>query len=319
VIAEKTNIPDLIEWLDLDKLHVHAPTTVVLVCGGKHDIANEGDPTSFRNAFFKIAISAPFSEMDCRVPEEMSIYGPGRNYKDWMEFEVDFAQLCQLIMLFCESEGSIAELGTFAGVEEIARKLVVIIDEVNFRSDSYITLGPVTSIKDKYGQYSIYVMKYSGLNIEHRRGFSGVNLEEFRRRLADFIPGALDARKEPRAFDRLRSGHRIKLITGLVQHFGALTKDEIEFMLWCMDVSVTSEDVLKYIECAKLIDWLAEDVSGVNTYYVSRQNRDAFEYKLVDREGVPKIGKLAWRALVRQYWKEKDPERFGAIISVVEI
>ena len=255
--------------------------------------------------------------MDCRVPEEMDIYGPGKNYKNWMEFEVDLAQLCQLIMLFCESEGSIAEFGTFANVDEIARKLVVIIDDVNFKSESYITLGPITSIKDKYGQSSIYVMKYAGLGIEHKRGFAGFNFEEFRRRLAEFIPDALEVRKEPRAFDKGRSGHRIKLITGLVQHFGALTRDEVEFILWCMGIVVTSDEIGKYIECAKLIDWIDEDVAGAQTFYVSKQDRDAFEYKLIDSDGAPKLSKVVWRALVREYWKEKDPDRFGAIISVV--
>lgn len=317
MIAEKTNVPDLIEWIDLDKLHVHAPTTVVLVCGGTKNIKIEDPSISFRDGFLKISLRSPLSKSDFRTPEDVTIYGPNRPYNDWMTFEADFAQICQLVMLFCESEGSIAELGTFANIDEIARKLLVLIDEINFKSPSYIKLGPIQAINERYGRSSLFVINYAGLGITHKGGFSGLDLDEFHRRLSAIIPGAIDRHKDPRTFDRARAGHKIKFMTGMIQHFGALTRDEIEFILWCVGIKIDGNEIDKYIECAKIIEWIAEDPRGERTFYTAYQDRDAFEYSLIAKKGVPTISKAAWRAQVRQYWQTNDPDRFASILSVL--
>ncbi len=316
MIAEKTSIPDIIEWLDLGKLHVHAPTTVVLVCGGPFDITGVS-PLSFRDAFLKITSNIPFNKIKFSIPEEADIYGPKRTYTNWMDFEADFAQICQMVMLFCESEGSIAELGGFAQIDEIARKLFVLVDEVNYKEKSYIMLGPIQAVQEKYPLASVYVINYEGLGVEHGKGFAGLDLSELKNRLAVEVPHNIEKLKDPRTFDKDRAGHKIKFITGMVQHFGALTIEEIEVILYSVGIEASRDDVGKYIDCAKFIGWVREDVRGSKTYYVSIENDvDAFDYPILKAKGAPTLNKAAWKAQVRAYWMKADPERFRSITAV---
>jgi hypothetical protein len=254
--------------------------------------------------------------MRFRLAEEANIYSPKAAYSNWKDFETDIAQLCQLVMLFSESEGSVSELTTFSDIDEIARKLLVIIDEENYKADSYIRWGVVKALDEKYGRSSVYVLKYDGLNIAHKGPIGGIELVEFRNRLGRVVPTALEKHKDPRSFDPSRSGHIIKLITGFIQHFGALTLIEISVILSALDMPHEDKRILQFLECAIFLEWIVEDQAGQSTLYVSARSRDAIQYRLA--AGSPVISKSSWRALVRRFWSENDPERFACIGSAAK-
>ena len=73
-------------------------------------------------------------------------------YDNILLFETDFAQLTELVLLFCESEGSFAELGAFAIIDEIAARLLVVIREKYWEIDSFITQGPSKPLKISLGK-----------------------------------------------------------------------------------------------------------------------------------------------------------------------
>ncbi|MDP3868777.1 retron St85 family effector protein [Phenylobacterium sp.] len=289
---------------------MHAPTTVVLVCGGQVEITAHA-PVSFRDAFLRVAFQPPLSKFSFRQAEEADLYRPRPVYSNWKAFEMDVAQLFQLVMLFCESEGSIAELASFSEIDEIAQKLLIVVDNINFSSESYVRLGLIEDIQERYGRSAIFVMQYDGLNVEHGGSLDGIDFVEFARRLGNIIPNAVETRQEPRTFDRGRAGHLIKLMVGFIQHFGALYMSEILVIFYAIDLPQSEGRVRQYIECAKFFDWLVEDEVGQDTLYVAAKPTDAFEYVL--RDGSPIIAKSSWRALVRDYWGKFDPDRLAAI------
>ncbi|MEI9965840.1 MAG: retron St85 family effector protein [Caulobacteraceae bacterium] len=201
MIAEKSNVPDLVEWIDLGRLHVHAPTTVVLLCGGKIELTAP-KPVSLRDAFERVRHSPPLALIEFRRAEEIDLYRPRQIYTNWVDFESHLAQLCQLVLLFCESEGSIAELGTFVAIDEIARKLFVVVDkEIYDRADSYVILGPVQLLSERYHTTYIYVLDLNGLNIKSIEDVRDIDLVEFRDRIAEELPPAVASHREPRTFD----------------------------------------------------------------------------------------------------------------------
>src|SRR5690606_14152668 len=72
-------------------------------------------------------------------------------YHDLIDLETHLAHLSDLIVLIVESPGSIAELGAFSVVPEIREKLQVFIRQERYKSDSFISLGPIRSIKRSNG------------------------------------------------------------------------------------------------------------------------------------------------------------------------
>lgn len=312
MIAAKTNIPDILEWLDVDNLHVHAPTDVVLLCGGEVNITSR-QPTSLRDAFLRIKHNPPLNKLTFRLAEEANIYGPNSNYSNWMDFESDLAQICQLILLFCESNGSLAELGTFASIDEVARKLSILIDSYNNSQKSYIKYGPIEAVTKEHGTERLFVMHLADLGLETIEKVAQVDLAALKQMLAEFVVESMNRNRDPRTFDATRNGHRIKLVTGMVQHYGALTVEELEVIFFALGLSASEKSLKKFLDCAEFLEWVKLEPRGTKDFYVALQDKDAFEYALVS--GSPTLNKGAWRAMVRAYWSDKEPDRFSAITA----
>lgn len=73
---------------------------------------------------------------------------------DLLTFEEFIAVLCDAIILFAESWGSICELGAFSTRDSLVKKMMVINDRSHMESPSFINLGPIARIKE-YNQNSV--------------------------------------------------------------------------------------------------------------------------------------------------------------------
>lgn len=122
--------PDIPEIMDVGTARVHAPTDVIMVCGGRSNIDHATPPTSLRDAFLRIASRAPLNQFDIRLVES-HVALPRDGYRDLLQLESHFSQMSALMVLFSESVGSFAELGVFASDDEISRSLLVVIDSHN--------------------------------------------------------------------------------------------------------------------------------------------------------------------------------------------
>lgn len=309
MIGSKTDIPDLIELLDVKTLHVHSPTQVVVVCGGYIDI--EKRPQSLRDALLRSTLNSPLSKYKFSYPEQADIKDSNGLYTNWHQFEADMAQASSLIILFSEAYGAFAELGSFVDKDEIARKLLVVISQNHFEDNSYIRYGPVASLLDNYGQDKIYVLYLEGLGIDSIKFVETINISELGNRLSTKIIEQIQADREPRTFDKDRIGHVIKLVTGLTQHFGALKVGELEVALYCLGIESNAKFIGRVLWCAEFYGWVKSQPSGSSIYYVAQSGRKAIEYSLI--ENTPPIDKDRWKWQIREYWVKADPDRARAI------
>ncbi len=119
-----------VEDIDAQKIHVREPFEVVLLCGGQFGSVSDPTPKSLRDAFLKAILPKPLQNRHLIQAEEITReFDFFRSYDDILVFETDLAQIVELIILFCESEGSLAELGAFAVIDEIMKRLFVVVRE----------------------------------------------------------------------------------------------------------------------------------------------------------------------------------------------
>lgn len=327
------DIADLVERIDASTLRVRAPTPIILLCGGRIDI--KAKPASLREAYTQIYERPGLKSYSTVTPEEFRIFAPDGPYKDWLSFEREFAQIVDLVVLFSESSGSVAELGAFSVVEEIASRLLVVIDDENYGDPSFIKLGPLLFLQENHGKSAVCVLNRKDLNITSRRdlkisghkdlsssnisGVSDVNLD----RLAEALIPAIEKRKaeykEHTTFNPTRAGHLIKLIVGLIQHYGALTEEEIDILLYVMDVTVPFPKIADYLSCAINAGWIVRDKRGINEYYCALPDmEEAVSYRLRKDLSPEEKDRDRWRASVIEYWKNKEPVRFSSIQSALK-
>jgi hypothetical protein len=250
------------------------------------------------------------------MPEDFRVFPPHGQYTDILSFETEFAEIVDLVVLFSESQGSFTELGAFSMIKEIADRLLVVIDDENYGADSFIKLGPLLFLQNNIGQSSVCVVNRSELEIASIKDVTNLNITVFESRIVEAINARKGEVKEPTTFNPERPGHIIKLIVGIIQHYGALTIDEIDKDLVGFGVKSKTSKLADCLLCAINAEWILKDRRGIKDYYCAVPNKgDALEYRLRKGSGVEP--RERWQAQVREFWKANDDTRFSVIQSVM--
>ena len=132
--------------IDLGTARVVRRPDFVLLCGGKMR-ADGGEHPSCRS-FFHAFLNESGSEVTNKVllaEKVLEYFALTQRYRDLLTFEKDLAHLS---ILFIESPGSIAELGSFSVLEEVNTKLLVVIHQKHANKPTFIWRGPVAHIEE---------------------------------------------------------------------------------------------------------------------------------------------------------------------------
>lgn len=85
---------------------------------------------------------------------------------DITEFELIIGNLSHAIVMFPEAAGSYAELGYFSHVDELAKKIILVLDQKWQSKDSFMSMGPVKKIGSKSKFYAELQMPYAAPDFE---------------------------------------------------------------------------------------------------------------------------------------------------------
>ncbi|WP_283816658.1 retron St85 family effector protein [Phenylobacterium glaciei] len=300
--------------MDANTIRVQAPTPVVFLCGGAISDLKIKNPQSLRDAFYKIIDNPVLKGRHMIMAEDVNVYYLSRAaYRDLLSFETDLAQVCELVIIFPESEGSIAELGAFSVIEEISERLLVVPRDKKFTEKSFVKLGPLLALTNRFGARSVYVLDDDDIGMNGNSA-SRVNLDAVRDRLQGPIEERLSGIRNPTTFDPGKSGHKIKLITGLIQEFGGLTIGEIEGLLVAANVLETPERISGYLLCAETVGWVRPMQKGSQEFYFAEPVADAAQLSLPSDPDAR--DKSRRRLLIREHWKVADADRYRGIVQV---
>lgn len=303
--------PEFIRYVDRGAIFVEPPTDLIFLCGGK-----TGPPHnkihSIRDAFLKAPDNPALRGRDVLLAEKVNTFHLSRPaYSDLLQFELDFAQVCELILLFSESQGSIAELGAFSMMPELADKLLVVVRDHHLKDDSFIKLGPLQHLKLTHGEHSVFVINDDDTGISNN-SVRNIRLDVLRDRLTPAINDRFEAVKEGVTLDLKRRGHIIKMMVGFVQEFGGLTATELAALLKEFGVNFQVAEVDQLMLCAEAAKWVAREQRGFDVYFFALPNvKDALVLKF--ETGAPIFNKARRRQAFREYWREHDPQRVGGI------
>jgi hypothetical protein len=304
-------LPPFIEFVDTGAVFVRPPTVVIFLCGGKTK-HNSASFASIRDAFLKVENNPATSGRQVMLAESVNTFHLSRPaYPELLSFEVDLAQLCELILLFSESQGSIAELGAFSMIDEIARKLLVVVRDYHLRDDSFIKLGPLRHLQLKYGDHSVFIINddETGINLT---SLKELNIDVLRDRVCPAIDDRFSAVLEHTTFDPKRNGHVIKLMVGLIQEFGGLTAPELRSLLHAFGAELAEVEVDRLLLCAEAVKWVAREQRGFSMYYFAVPlPRDALTLKF--HKGAPIFNRERRRQTFREHWAAADEPRLSGI------
>jgi hypothetical protein len=304
-------LPPFVEFVDMGTVYVRPPTDVIFLCGGKVK-SSVAAFASIRDAFLKVPENPATSGRQVMLAESVNTFHLSRPaYPELLSFEVDLAQICELILLFSESQGSIAELGAFSMIDEIASKILVVVRDYHFRDDSFIKLGPLRHLQLNYGEHAVFILNDDETGIK-LTSLKELKLEVLRDRIAAAVEDRFAAVHERTTFDSLRHGHVIKLMVGLIQEFGGLTAPELRTLAHAFGVDLSEDAIDRLLLCAEAVKWIAREQRGFAVYYFAVPlPRDALILKF--QIGAPIFNRERRRQLLREHWAAVDEPRLSGI------
>ena len=299
--------------MDPGSLRVHAPSSVVFLCGGVVD-PSLSDPVMLRDAFLRIAtVSAP--KYTIILAEDAKPLVVDAGYDNLLRFESDIAQVVGQILLFVESPGSLAELGAFAALETVSPRLLVVLDEHYYNQTSFVKQGPLRYLETKEGEESIVALDRAHVGIDADGRITGLNSANFAAAVLPALDKRLAGLPKSERFDTENAGHAILLLVGLCQELGALTQSEIRDFLKSFGIKDLRFN--NFVYCAELLKWIRKVRKGNNIYYVAQTGEFALDYQL--NRSLSLRDKIRWRSDIRAHWQKQDTARFNAIKDVAAV
>ena len=175
------------------------------------------------------------------------------------------AEISTCVVLFPESEGSIAELGYFAGDDEL-REIMLVANDAKFHDDpSFISLGLVQLVD---GDSIFPPLSFDYSNTE--------NLVAIKERIEDVITPRKYRRKlPPPVYSQL--DHKIKLfvVFEIVRIFRVLTLDELEFAVKKIMRSAQRDELQWYLSILAASSYV-ECTDSNPGYFFARSDADSF-------------------------------------------
>jgi hypothetical protein len=243
------------------------------------------------------------------LAEDINAFNPDIPYENLIELEIDFARISDSVVIFSEGFGSLAELGAFSQVKEIAARMLVLMQTQHYEARSFIRDGPIRYLEKQYPM-SVQVFGWENkvddrIKLEEA-SFKG-HVEEIKKTILD----CLDRIPKKLKFRESDFGHKIILAAAIADMLGAAILEDFKNAFQKLGLAVTESDVKRMLFCASSVGWLKAEQKGHRRFFLPSFDAPPcdFAYKPDARLKDP----MRWKRDIREYWDNKDQLRFKLI------
>ncbi|MFP3502857.1 retron St85 family effector protein [Burkholderia sp. SIMBA_062] len=142
----QTTIADIAKSIDLAKSRVRKADRRITVFGGPVNNPN-GLPSQRSSFLTTLSLTRPQYAGHVITPENYKDWNHFGTYNDLLHFEEDLCALVDVIVIFLETEGAIAEFASFLKAPSALKKIIIGISETYSDHDSFINLGLVRHLR----------------------------------------------------------------------------------------------------------------------------------------------------------------------------
>ena len=298
--------------VNVKSVRVYPPKRYVLLCGGEVSSILEPKPISLRDAFLKGGAITALRQSSILLIEEIEeFFDKDSPYIDLGKFEGDIAQACELVLLFSESPGSFTELGSFTMLNGVTEKLLLIVQSKYLSKPSFITKGPVASLKRLYPN-SVFSFADATVGIRDNI-LSTVDQELLVKTITNPVEQRLKQTEDRTTFDVQKFNHLCKLYIGLLREAYCLKDDEMLLLLHEFGAIIDKEKLDRIAFCCSAIKWGSSVTSGFDrVHFADLNSNEAAKFEF----NAPLIDKTRRRAEFRKFWENDDPDRVAAVDQV---
>lgn len=321
--------------LNLKKIRLRNLPNFVFLCGGTtarlKSSTIEGNPElyqSMRKAIFDVChTSHPNLANKIVLAESYQDWAAHGTVRSLIDFELAIADMASAIVLILEAPGAYAELGSFSVLDQLAEKLILIVNEKMIAGDSYISLGPIKYLEEtdrivkRFSWDSEYIV--DARNKSSLKTLLNGSVAEVLKK-ATGIAAVIDnlsedmSHKSP-CIDMSRDGHICFVIGDLIYNFGALKLREIvDYLKDYFCINKSSDSFVK--SCLYILesfDFICKVPNGDIFYVPTSKNIGFLKYSysedIFKETGCKNIAEV--RGQVLAFYSDKEPLRFETAID----
>lgn len=247
---------------------------IAFLCGGTptsvHDNTENKRHFLSVRSYIASKLEINFSSLVFVNAEDVKDWSSYNIYSDLIEFERDVAHISKSIVLFVESPGSIAELGSFSIIPEISRKLSVFVHQDFSTEDSYISLGPLKKLANN--KSNIHYIKWSieekTINGNSEKVFKEGSMPDWDDYVCNAIKESIDkVNRIDKDNDEYIRTKEILFMHDLIILFTALNEDEIEKYFKLTGYEISMHKLMQGLFCLKKLNLIRSVKTGNKTFY----------------------------------------------------
>ena len=306
------------EWassIDLLKTRVIRFPSLIFLCGGPV-LGGHESFESCRDIFHRYVASNGIAFREKIIlAEEVFRYFDHSAYQDLLRFERDLAELSALTVIFSESPGSIAELGSFAVLKTIRDRLLVVVHESDAHKESFIWRGPSLHLKElakekgKDDPITVYNWRRRSRDEDLLKEHDFSDAED----LAEIIQAILLKIPKTQSFSKDQLGHIMLLMLDLLKVLQLATLDEIVNCLGFLDINHERRTVEQHVSLLRSLGFASRKPYRNNIYYLSTDHQPWISWGFAKTAKVRDVGR--WKAMFFEYYHRTQKQKSRALES----
>lgn len=310
---------ECISSFDLTKTRVVRFPSLIFLCGGPIS-KNKTEFKSCRNIFYQHVknTSTYLFRENLILAEEIFRYFDHSEYQDLINFEKDLAELSSLTVLFSESPGSIAELGSFSVLPNVQNRLLVVMHENDAFKESFIWRGPALYLKNiakengKENPVSIFNWRKLDKDDDTLTQSDFSDAEA----LSESIEKILTAFPKTTAFNKDQAGHVMLLVLDLLKILHLATIEEIVNAVNLLGIQYKRQTVEQHISLLLSLGYAVRKPYQNNIYYLPSQHKPWLSWAFIKGTKIRDLDR--WRHLFIEYYSQKQIQKYRALKSYMK-
>lgn len=308
---------DWLSSIDLAKTRVIRFPSLIFLCGG--ETSNNTDRLkSCRDIFYR-HISQTNSSFREKVvlAEEIFRYFKHSAYQDLLHFEQDLAELSSLVILFSESPGSIAELGSFSVLKTIQDRLLVVMHTEDSHKESFIWRGPALYLKrlaernKKQDPISVYFWRKRTSEDDFLSNNDFLDAEDLKETISDILSRA----HKSEAWNKDRLGHVMLLMLDLLKVVELATVEEMAYFLSRLDIQRDRRTVEQHLSLLLSLGFAVQNPYRNNVYYLSAPGKPWLSCAFKKSAKIRDIDR--WKSRFAEHYASYEIQKSRALRSYI--
>lgn len=291
---------ELLAKVDFDESKIILPQKLVFVCGAQSD-DKLGPPKSMREILLSKAYAAgppgEFGGAKVLLAEVAVKALAESSFTNLLDLETYIAAVVQAVILIVESPGSMCELGAFIMVEEISKKLIVVVQGKYKNTPSFITSGAIKYFKEHQPNaqelgYDWETDKATGVITAPPYATDAMLTE---------IPAAMQQVHAYHAKEKLKRGelgHRIYLTLSFCHLLRAAKLIDIKRCFEFANIDIELNDIRNCIDTLIICNLLKMVPKGKLDYYVARVEKSPLDMRFLPGTLKKDTSQLRWQTLI---------------------